>query len=231
MRVCRPLANAIPGGAGLRPAGRHPQVVGGCWPGATRWGARPRRPGGAGPLALVGDLDPLPAAVQEHGPDGVGGASAAAGDLQQRDHHQGARPAGPAGGWRRRSAPGVLRASRPRPSPGRALAGRGEAARPGPGRPASAHDSMRRVTSSSMPRTGRSSTSDRGDSRPFRCSRSRWLSDTRSTRGPPAGLRARRVSRHDLLVLDLYERLGYETFGVIEGCPAGSAARWYRKDL
>jgi hypothetical protein len=32
-------------------------------------------------------------------------------------------------------------------------------------------------------------------------------------------------------VLDLYEWLGYETFGVIEGCPAGSAARWYRKDL
>ena len=29
----------------------------------------------------------------------------------------------------------------------------------------------------------------------------------------------------------LYERLGYETVGVIEGCPAGSTARWYRKDL
>jgi GNAT superfamily N-acetyltransferase len=36
---------------------------------------------------------------------------------------------------------------------------------------------------------------------------------------------------YDLLALGLYERLGYETVGVIEGCPAGSAARWYRKDL
>ncbi len=29
----------------------------------------------------------------------------------------------------------------------------------------------------------------------------------------------------------LYERLGYEVVGVIEDCPAGTAARWYRKDL
>jgi GNAT superfamily N-acetyltransferase len=36
---------------------------------------------------------------------------------------------------------------------------------------------------------------------------------------------------YDLLTAGLYERLGYETVGVIEGCPAGSAARWYRKDL
>ena len=36
---------------------------------------------------------------------------------------------------------------------------------------------------------------------------------------------------YDLLVPGLYERLGYETVGVIEGCPAGSTARWYRKDL
>jgi GNAT superfamily N-acetyltransferase len=36
---------------------------------------------------------------------------------------------------------------------------------------------------------------------------------------------------YDLLVVDLYDRLGYETVGVIENCPAGSAARWYRKDL
>jgi GNAT superfamily N-acetyltransferase len=36
---------------------------------------------------------------------------------------------------------------------------------------------------------------------------------------------------YDLLAAGLYERLGYETVGVIEGCPAGSAARWYRKDL
>ncbi len=36
---------------------------------------------------------------------------------------------------------------------------------------------------------------------------------------------------YDLLGYGLYERLGYETVGVIEGCPAGSAARWYRKSL
>ena len=36
---------------------------------------------------------------------------------------------------------------------------------------------------------------------------------------------------YDLLAAGLYERLGYDTVGVAEGCPAGSAARWYRKDL
>jgi GNAT superfamily N-acetyltransferase len=36
---------------------------------------------------------------------------------------------------------------------------------------------------------------------------------------------------YDLLARGLYERLGYETVGVIDNCPAGSAARWYRKDL
>jgi GNAT superfamily N-acetyltransferase len=36
---------------------------------------------------------------------------------------------------------------------------------------------------------------------------------------------------YDLLVRGLYERLGYETVGIIENCPAGSAARWYRKVL
>jgi ribosomal protein S18 acetylase RimI-like enzyme len=36
---------------------------------------------------------------------------------------------------------------------------------------------------------------------------------------------------YDLLARGLYERLGYETVGVIEDCPAGSAARWYRKLL
>ena len=34
---------------------------------------------------------------------------------------------------------------------------------------------------------------------------------------------------YDLLARGLYERLGYETVGVIENCPSGSAARWYRK--
>jgi GNAT superfamily N-acetyltransferase len=36
---------------------------------------------------------------------------------------------------------------------------------------------------------------------------------------------------YDLLAPGLYDRLGYTTVGVIEGCPAGSTARWYRKDL
>jgi ribosomal protein S18 acetylase RimI-like enzyme len=36
---------------------------------------------------------------------------------------------------------------------------------------------------------------------------------------------------YDLLAPGLYTRLGYETIGVIEGYPAGSAARWYRKNL
>jgi ribosomal protein S18 acetylase RimI-like enzyme len=36
---------------------------------------------------------------------------------------------------------------------------------------------------------------------------------------------------YDLLARGLYERLGYETIGLIENCPAGSAARWYRKGL
>jgi len=34
-----------------------------------------------------------------------------------------------------------------------------------------------------------------------------------------------------LLAPNLYERLGYTTAGVIEGCPKGSTARWFRKDL
>jgi GNAT superfamily N-acetyltransferase len=36
---------------------------------------------------------------------------------------------------------------------------------------------------------------------------------------------------YDLLARGLYDRLGYETVGVIENCPAGSASRWYRKIL
>jgi GNAT superfamily N-acetyltransferase len=36
---------------------------------------------------------------------------------------------------------------------------------------------------------------------------------------------------YDLLVFGLYDRLGYETVGVIEGCPAGSRTRWYCKHL
>ena len=36
---------------------------------------------------------------------------------------------------------------------------------------------------------------------------------------------------YDLLSGGLHEHLGYETVGVIEGCPAGSAARRFRKGL
>jgi GNAT superfamily N-acetyltransferase len=36
---------------------------------------------------------------------------------------------------------------------------------------------------------------------------------------------------YDLLVAGLFERLGYDAVGIIEGCPTGSAARWYRKNL
>jgi len=36
---------------------------------------------------------------------------------------------------------------------------------------------------------------------------------------------------YDLLAPGLYERLGYQTVGVIEDCPVGSTARWFRKDL
>ena len=36
---------------------------------------------------------------------------------------------------------------------------------------------------------------------------------------------------YDLIAAGLYERLGYDTVGVVEGCPAGSAARWFRKVL
>lgn len=36
---------------------------------------------------------------------------------------------------------------------------------------------------------------------------------------------------YDLLAPGLYERLGYETVGVIERCPVDTAARWYCKTL
>jgi len=36
---------------------------------------------------------------------------------------------------------------------------------------------------------------------------------------------------YDLLTPGLYERLGYETVAVVEGCPVGSSARWCRKQL
>jgi GNAT superfamily N-acetyltransferase len=36
---------------------------------------------------------------------------------------------------------------------------------------------------------------------------------------------------YDLLAHGLYDRLGYETVGIIDGCPAGSRTRWYCKTL
>jgi len=36
---------------------------------------------------------------------------------------------------------------------------------------------------------------------------------------------------YDVLTPGFYDRLGYRTVGVIEDCPAGTATRWYRKDL
>ena len=39
------------------------------------------------------------------------------------------------------------------------------------------------------------------------------------------------VHAYDLLARGLYERLGYETVGIIENYPTGSTARWYRKAL
>jgi GNAT superfamily N-acetyltransferase len=36
---------------------------------------------------------------------------------------------------------------------------------------------------------------------------------------------------YDLLTPGLYERLGYETVGVMEGFPGGTTARWYRRKL
>jgi len=36
---------------------------------------------------------------------------------------------------------------------------------------------------------------------------------------------------YDLLAAGLYERLGYDTVGVVDGCPAGSTTRWFRKVL
>lgn len=36
---------------------------------------------------------------------------------------------------------------------------------------------------------------------------------------------------YDVLTADFYDRLGYQTVGVIEDCPAGTTTRWYCKDL
>jgi GNAT superfamily N-acetyltransferase len=36
---------------------------------------------------------------------------------------------------------------------------------------------------------------------------------------------------YDALTSGFYDRLGYRTVGIIENCPAGTATRWYCKDL
>jgi len=36
---------------------------------------------------------------------------------------------------------------------------------------------------------------------------------------------------YDVLTPGFYDRLGYRTVGIIEDCPAGTATRWYCKDL
>ena len=71
-----------------------------------------------------------------------------------------------------------------------------------------------------------------------------WVEDSLRNRGMAGALiaaaeaEARRrgcglvvLHAHDMLVGGLYDRLGYETAGVIENWPAGSTARWYRKVL
>jgi GNAT superfamily N-acetyltransferase len=45
------------------------------------------------------------------------------------------------------------------------------------------------------------------------------------------GCRLVQFRAYDLLAPGLYERLGYDVVGSIEGCPGGGIARWYRKDL
>ena len=71
-----------------------------------------------------------------------------------------------------------------------------------------------------------------------------WVDETRRGRGLASALMAAAEDEarrrgctfvhgraYDLLAPGFYERLGYETVGLIEGCPAGSAARWHRKSL
>ena len=71
-----------------------------------------------------------------------------------------------------------------------------------------------------------------------------WVDQTLANRGLGSALmraaeeEARRrgctdvvLLTHDLQAPGFYERLGYETVGVVEGYPAGSAARWFRKRL
>ena len=36
---------------------------------------------------------------------------------------------------------------------------------------------------------------------------------------------------YDVLTKGFYDRLGYQTVGIIEDCPAGTTTRWYCKEL
>ena len=36
---------------------------------------------------------------------------------------------------------------------------------------------------------------------------------------------------YDVLIGDFYDRLGYQTIGLLEDCPAGTTTRWYCRDL
>ena len=71
-----------------------------------------------------------------------------------------------------------------------------------------------------------------------------WVDETWRSRGIGKALMAEveRAARlqgcrlvmgltYDVLIGDFYDRLGYRTVGVLEDCPAGTATRWYCKDL
>ena len=61
---------------------------------------------------------------------------------------------------------------------------------------------------------------------------SRALISGAEARARQQGCRLVGFHGYDLLApRRFYERLGYGVVGAIEGCPPGSAARWYRKEL
>jgi hypothetical protein len=39
------------------------------------------------------------------------------------------------------------------------------------------------------------------------------------------------IEENTLITRGFYDRLGYRTVGIIDNCPAGTATRWYCKDL
>lgn len=50
-------------------------------------------------------------------------------------------------------------------------------------------------------------------------------------RGAAPGVPTGQGLTYDVLTRGFYDRLGYRTVGILENCPAGTATRWYRKDL